>query len=92
MGSVEQDPPGTAEAAEGLAYVADLLEDLESLMLKLRGLPQMNWRSDAAEEFAEYLSGCVQRVAQTAGEYETAAELLQGYGNELRLLGAEDWS
>lgn len=91
MGSVEQEPPGTAEAAEGLDYMADVLEDLESLVLELRGLPQMNWRSAAAEEFAEYLSGCVRRVTQTAGECQAAAELLTGYGNELGLLGPEDW-
>lgn len=92
MGSVDgENPPGTSEAAEGLGYVESVLEDLESLERELRGLLQMNWRSEAADEFAEYLSGCVRRVEQTAGEYQAAAEVLKGYANELLLLQAGDW-
>lgn len=92
MGSTGEDPPGTAEAAEGTGYVEGVLGDLESLERELRALPQMNWRSEAADEFAEYLSECIQRVQQTAEDYRAAAEVLQGYANELRLSDAEDWS
>ena len=92
MGSVGEDPPGTAEAADGLGYVEGVLGDLESLERELRGLLQMNWRSEAADEFAEYLSGCIRRVEQTAGEYQGAAEVLKRYATELQLLDTGEWS
>lgn len=77
--------PGLLEAGEGVDYVETVIADLVSLELELRALLRMEWRSEAAEECAEYLHACIRRVGQTAGDYETAAQVLADYENELRL-------
>lgn len=76
---------GLSEAAEGLDYVQAVIRDLGSVELELRALLQMEWRSEAAEECAEYLHECVRRVEQTVGDYEAAAQVLADYGNEIRM-------
>lgn len=84
MDEVEANLSGMSEAAEGLDYVQEVIADLGSVERELRVLMRMGWRSDAAEECAEYLHECVRRVEQTAEEYQTAAGVLADYGHELR--------
>lgn len=61
------------------------VEELESLQHELPALLHMQWRSEAAEEFAEFLHQCRQRLGATVREFEVAAELLRRYAEELRL-------
>lgn len=85
-------PPGLSDAEAGVGYLRAVIEELESLERDLPRLLRLEWRSEAADAFTELLFGCVRRVGQTAGDYQAAAEVLQGYANELRLLDAGDWS
>jgi hypothetical protein len=82
--AVEANLSGLSEAAEGLDYVQAVILDLDSVESELRALMRMEWRSDAAEECAEYLHECVRRVEQTVGEYQAAADLLADYATEIR--------
>ncbi|MCC9197247.1 hypothetical protein QNO08_16540 [Arthrobacter sp. zg-Y820] len=83
-------PPGMSEAEAGAEYVQAAIEELESLERDLPQLQRMEWRSEAADEFAEFLHGCVSRMATTVRDFEAAAEVLVRYAGELRLLNAGD--
>lgn len=86
MASVDGgNPSGLSEAAEGSRYVRAAVEELESLQRELPALLHMEWRSEAADEFAEFLHQCRQRLGATVRELEVAAELLRRYAEELRL-------
>lgn len=85
-----ENPPGLSEAEAGAGYVQAAVEELERLERDLPRLLQMEWRSQAADEFTQFLHDCVSRIGGTARDFETAADALARYADELRLLNSGD--
>ena len=80
-------PPGLSDAEAGIRYVRMVIGELESMARALPRLVDMNWRSRAADKFAAVLQERVTGLRRSVDDFETAAEALTRYADELRALG-----
>ena len=86
----EGSPPGLPDAEAGIRYVRTAVEELELLAGELARLRHLDWRSPAADDFADVLREHLAGLRRTSHEFEAAADALTQYADELRTLDPED--
>ena len=74
------------DAEAGIRYVRTVVEELELLAGELARLRHLNWRSPAADDFADVLHEHLAGLRRTSNEFAAAADALTQYADELRAL------
>lgn len=81
---------GPVDPEQALGFVQDAIGTLEDMERRLPGMAGMEWRSQAADEFADVLARCTNRVAQARTDLQDTQATLQLYAAELLLAGGGD--